>query len=174
MHNLNKHCPSQAHLILTDPYLCDNEILMKPFTNQLKVHYCPINPSVNYAELNTIIRNLKPRHIISPYTVVSQVKAPGESAGGYEENKVETSCLSVSHTNCVVDQILAGQTIQLSEEELGSLKYRGKCPTSIASLIKMQSAAGGVQLSRVTDLQLEFKDSKYQITGISVPKEELG
>jgi hypothetical protein len=29
-------------------------------------------------------------------------------------------------------------------------------------------------MSRVTDLQLEFKDSQYQITGISVPKEELG
>ena len=48
--------------------------------------------------------------------------------------------LKISLANCVVDQIERSQTISLSENELGSLKYRGKCPTSIASLIKMQAA----------------------------------
>jgi len=52
---------------LTDPYLLDNELLLKPFKNSLRVHYCPINPSVNFKELNKIINTLKPRHIISPY-----------------------------------------------------------------------------------------------------------
>ena len=65
---------------------------------------------------------------------------------------MSSRALNVTYPNCVLDQINSGQTIQLSEEQLGSLKYRGKCPTSIASLIKMQSAAGGIQLSRVTDL----------------------
>lgn len=68
LHNLNKHLASHSHLILTDPYLLDNELLLKPFRNQLKVHYCPINPSVNFKELNKIVNSLKPRHIISPYT----------------------------------------------------------------------------------------------------------
>ena len=73
-HNLNKHCASTAHLLLTDPYIVDDPMLMKPFQNSLKVHYCPINPSVNFQELNAIIAQLKPKHIISPYPDVSQVK----------------------------------------------------------------------------------------------------
>jgi len=60
--------------------------------------------------------------------------------------------LNITHPECVVDRINKAQTLTLDEKELGSLKYRGKCPTSIASLIKMQAAQGGVQLSRVTDL----------------------
>ena len=48
LHNLNKHLAQSSHLILTDPYLLDNELLLKPFKNSLKVHYCPINPSVNF------------------------------------------------------------------------------------------------------------------------------
>ena len=42
-------------------------MLLKPFQNRLKVHYCPINPCVNFAELNTIINRLQPARIISPY-----------------------------------------------------------------------------------------------------------
>jgi hypothetical protein len=46
-------------------------------------------------------------------------------------------CLRLNYTECVVDTILSGQVVELSEQELGSLKYKGKCPISIASLIKM-------------------------------------
>ena len=166
---MNKHLPAHSHLILTDPYLLDNELLLKPFRNQLKVHYCPINPSVNFKELNKIVNSLRPRHIISPYTTAStQIQNAAQAAqeerkGDQGPNPVRLpdslesaalgqAALNITYPNCVLDQINSGQTIQLSEQQLGSLKYRGKCPTSIASLIKMQSAAGGIQLSRVTDL----------------------
>ena len=153
-------------MILTDPYFLDNELLLKPFKNQVKVHYCPINPTVTFKELNKIVNSLQPRHIISPYsTLAAEQQLPEESKanptgsdGGpaltHNDPNLEQpgERLNVTFPNCVVDQINSGQTIQLSEEEFGSLKYRGKCPTSIASLIKMQSAAGGIQLSRVTDL----------------------
>jgi hypothetical protein len=79
----------------------------------------------------------------------------------------------LNFNDCVVDTISSGQVVELNEQELGSLKYKGKCPISIASLIKMQTSQGGAQLSRVTDLSLEFKDSQYQITGIAAPKEEF-
>ena len=70
-HNLNKHCASQAHLLLTDPYLLVNPLLMKPFQNSRKIHYCPINPAVNFKELKHLIKVLKPKRIISPYLDVS-------------------------------------------------------------------------------------------------------
>lgn len=82
-------------------------------------------------------------------------------------------CLRLNYTECVVDVISSGQVVELSEHELGSLKYKGKCPISIASLIKMQTSQSGAQLSRITDLSIEFKDSQYQITGIYMPKEEF-
>lgn len=69
--------------------------------------------------------------------------------------------LRLNYTECVVDTIHAGQVVDISEQEFGNLKYKGKCPISIAQLIKMQAAQGGQQLSRVTDLQIEFKDSQY-------------
>ena len=115
---------------------------------------------MNFKELNHIINLLKPKHIISPYT--SQAGGSyGPQGENIEESKVQQdselsyqgeNAIMITHANCVVDQVAKGQTITLTEAELGSLKYRGKCPTSIASLIKMQSAAGGIQLSRVTDL----------------------
>lgn len=46
--------------------------------------------------------------------------------------------LSITHPNCVVDVISGGQTITLSEKELGNLKYRGKCPTAIAQMIQLK------------------------------------
>lgn len=58
----------------------------------------------------------------------------------------------------MVDTIARGQTRQLSENELGSLKYKGVCPTSISSVIRMQPTSDGRMISRITDLQLEFKD----------------
>jgi len=68
LHNFNKHSPATSSLILTDPYLINNDLLLKPFKNNLKVHYCPINPSVNFKELSTIINGLTPKHVISPYS----------------------------------------------------------------------------------------------------------
>jgi hypothetical protein len=72
-----------------------------------------------------------------------------------------------------LEKICKGQTLTIDETELGTLKYRGKFPTSIASLIKMQAAEGSLQMSRVSDLQLEFKDSRFHITGISEPKDDF-
>lgn len=94
LHNLNKHSAVSSSLILTDPYLIDNPLLMKPFQNRLKVHYCPINPAVNFDELNKIINWLQPKHIISPYTV--------------EEIKL-------SYQGVVTDTISSSQTLTLDE-----------------------------------------------------------
>ena len=56
----------------------------------------------------------------------------------------QSQCLRLNFTECVVDTVSAGQVVELSEAELGSLKYKGKCPISIASLIKMQASQGGL------------------------------
>lgn len=53
--NLNKHCASTSHLILTDNH---QELLLKPFQNQLKVHYCPVNASVSPLVLSQLINKL--------------------------------------------------------------------------------------------------------------------
>lgn len=45
--------------------------------------------------------------------------------------------IQVDYPDCVLETIAKGETLSLGENELGSLKYRGKFPTSIASLIKM-------------------------------------
>ena len=45
-------------------------------------------------------------------------------------------------SNTVIDTIAKGQTLILNKEELGNFKYRGKCPTSIASLIKLYNTQG--------------------------------
>ena len=58
LHNLNKHLAASSQLILTDPYHLDDDLFLKPFQNNLKVHYCPINPSINFKELNNIINRL--------------------------------------------------------------------------------------------------------------------
>ena len=79
----------------------------------------------------------------------------------------------LNYTEVVVDQISSGQVVESSEQDFGRMNYKGKCPVSIASLIKMQNSKGNTQLSRVTDLQVEFKDNQYQVTGISLPKDEL-
>ena len=110
---------------------------------------------MNFAELNAIINRLQPARIISPY---------------HSNNPDQ---IQVNYPDCVLETINRGQTLTLDENELGNLKYRGKFPTSIASLIKMQAGQGGLQMSRVTDLQLEFKDSRFQITGISEPKDDF-
>lgn len=52
--------------------------------------------------------------------------------------------LQIGYPDCVLETIAKGQTLTLDEKELGNLKYRGKFPTSIASLIKMQAAQGGL------------------------------
>lgn len=41
--NLNKHAAQTSHLILTQAH---SDLLLKPFQNHLKVHYCPVNASV--------------------------------------------------------------------------------------------------------------------------------
>jgi hypothetical protein len=38
---------------------------------------------------------------------------------------------------CVVDTIARGQTRNVSEGDIGIIKYKGVCPTSIASVIRM-------------------------------------
>lgn len=59
----------------------------------------------------------------------------------------------------------------MDKEELGNFKYKGKCPASIASLIKLQNLAENQQIARLTDLEIEFKDNAYQVTGIAVPRD---
>ena len=59
-------------MILTDPQSIDDELLLKPFSNNLKVHYCEINPAVTFSDLNAIINNLQPKHIITPYASVPE------------------------------------------------------------------------------------------------------
>jgi hypothetical protein len=71
LNNFNKHSPASSSIILTDPYTINNDLLLKPFNNNLKVHYCPINPSVNFKDLSTIVNALTPRHIVSSYSCVS-------------------------------------------------------------------------------------------------------
>ena len=103
-------------MILTDPYYLDNELLLKPFKNTLKVHYCPINPSVNFKELNEIINTLQPKHIISPYSTAQQEPTAASPIPGEEESKTarETednlaaavtanNALSLTFPNCVLD-----------------------------------------------------------------------
>lgn len=68
LNNFNKHNPASCSLILTDPYSINNDLLLKPFNSSLKVHYCPINPSVNFKDLSTIVNAMMPKHIISPYS----------------------------------------------------------------------------------------------------------
>ena len=68
-----------------------------------------------------------------------------------------------------METIAKGQTRSITEAELGNIKYRGVCPTSIASVIRMQSASDGRMMSRITDLQIEFKDDKYQVKRIGEP-----
>jgi|LauGreDrversion4_2_1035121.scaffolds.fasta_scaffold77138_3 hypothetical protein len=45
LYNLNKHMPQTSHMILTDP-VAACEIKLKPFNNNIKVHFCPINPAI--------------------------------------------------------------------------------------------------------------------------------
>lgn len=124
LHNFNKHSPASSSLILTDPYTINNELLLKPFTNNLKVHYCPINPSVNFKDLSTIVNALTPKHIISPYSCVNNAviqSAQGLQPGmEHEENKTELDYgthhgLRLGFTQCVVDQISSGQVVELTE-----------------------------------------------------------
>ena len=125
--NLNKHAALSSHLILTEPH---NDLLLRPFKNSLKVHYCPVNATISRASLSQLTTKLNPKRVISPYDI--SVIQP--------------------QTSCVVDSIQKGQTKQLEEDEIGSLKYKGVCPTSIASVIRIQPSADGRMISRVTDL----------------------
>jgi hypothetical protein len=68
-----------------------------------------------------------------------------------------------------VETIRKDQTKTLTEDELGSLKYKGLCPTSISSVIRMQPSGDGRMMSRITDLQLEFKDDAYHVRRIGDP-----
>jgi len=125
-------------MILTEPASAC-ELKLKPFTNNIKIHFCPVNPAINMSQLSGFVNSLAPKHIVSPYDATSlNLVVP-----------------------CVLEVIAGGQTRIISESELGSLKYRGKCPTSIASVIRMQASSSGKMLSRITDLMLEFKDDKY-------------
>ena len=118
LHNLNKHLASSSQLILTDPYHLDDDLFLKPFQNNLKVHYCPINPSVNFQELNHIINTLQPKHIISPYSSQAGAAAGIPSSDPLEESKVQQpselsypgfeNAITVTHPNCVIDQVARG------------------------------------------------------------------
>jgi len=55
-----------SHLILTEAY---SEILLKPFKNSLKVHYCPVNATVSQQTLSTLINKIAPKRVISPYDI---------------------------------------------------------------------------------------------------------
>jgi hypothetical protein len=94
-----------------------------------------------------LVASLQPKRIISPYDL--------------NTTRPENAC--------VVETIARGQTRTVSEADLGNIKYKGVCPTSIASVIRMQSASDGRMMSRITDLQIEFKDDKYQVKRIGEP-----
>lgn len=100
---------------MTDPYFINHDLLLKPFQNNLKVHYCPINPAVNFKDLSTIVNGLMPRHIVSPYS--GQNNAVIQSAQGLqpiaaqEEMKIDLTDatsgaqhgLRLNYTECVVN-----------------------------------------------------------------------
>jgi hypothetical protein len=140
------HSANSASLVLTDPYTADDPLLLKPFQNRLSVHYCPINPNVTFSELNQVINKLQPSRIISPYH--SNIEESEDDYLSQGENKqpkmANLAHIQVDYEDCVLEKICKGQTLNIDESELGTLKYRGKFPTSIASLIKMQAAEGSL------------------------------
>jgi len=106
-----------------------------------------VNPTVSLQTLSALVNKLAPKRVLSPYDpLVIQPTTP-----------------------MVIDTITKGQTRTLSEDDIGSLKYKGICPNSIASVIRMQSTGDNRMISRVTDIQLEFKDDQYHVRRIGEP-----
>ena len=80
---------------------------------------------------------LKPKHLISPYTMIQPLNEDYSRQEEFKNGESQNG-LSITHPNCVVDAISGGQTITLSEKEVGNLKYRENCPTTIAQLIQLK------------------------------------
>ena len=72
---------------------------------------------MNFQELNHIISTLQPKHIISPYSTQRGGPAGVPSSDPLEESKAQQpselsyageNAITVTHPNCVVDQVARG------------------------------------------------------------------
>jgi hypothetical protein len=141
LHNLNKHHSANSFLIITDPFLAGNDLLMKPFAqaSKVRVFHSPLDQNLAAHQLTRILNKLQPRHLICPHL----------------EHLVTDSQITVVHS------IHQGQTVSLPESQIGNFKYMGLCPLNLANLIKQKN-----KMSRLNGLEVEFKDQKYQINQV--------
>ena len=56
-------------------------------------------------------------------------------------------------------------TITLTDEDIGSIKYKGVIPTIIANQIKIKNK-NQTRITRVMGVDIEFKDNQYMITDV--------
>ncbi len=68
LHNLNKHYAGSSFMILTEPTLTNNDLLMKPFLNvsNIKTFHSPIDPNLSGSQLNALVNHLLPKRLICP------------------------------------------------------------------------------------------------------------
>ncbi len=115
---------------------------MKPFSkvSNIKTFHTPIDVNLNILQLNNLIKTLNPKRLICPFDYQDQIK--------------------ISETT-VMETLNAGQTLTLSEDQMGKLKYMGLCPVNLANLIKQKH-----KISRISGLEIEFKDQKYHVLNV--------
>jgi hypothetical protein len=68
LHNLNKHHPANSFVIITDPMVAANDLLMKPFTqvSKIKTFYSAFDQNLTHKQLNRLINEIQPKHLIIP------------------------------------------------------------------------------------------------------------
>eukprot|EP00347_Sterkiella_histriomuscorum_P005551 403356179 len=181
LHHLNKYQPSQNFMILTDPQYCNNDLLMKPFAkvNNIRVLHSPIDLNLSFQQLNNLVNRLKPKRVICPRDYMRQGNNPTtyqmnqKNSGNMSSSMDQPSnknCLIIEDEDIVVETLIKGATLHLSENEFGELKYKGQCSAYYANHIK-QKAKGQTYITRIACLDMDFKDNKYTVTNISNLKE---
>ena len=110
----------------------------------MRTFHHPIDPSLSGPQLNKLLTVLQPKRLICPHS--------------YIEDRIITST-----GTSLVDTVFPGQTLVLSEAEIGRLKYTGLCPVALANLIKQKRS----RISRVNGLEIEFADQKYQVKAVN-------
>ncbi|CDW78963.1 integrator complex subunit 9-like [Stylonychia lemnae] len=162
LNHLNKNNQSQSFMILTDSQFCHDELLMKPFAkaNNVKVLYSPIDPNLTFTQLNNILNKFKPKRLICPASYTREQKSVG-----IDQANFKNALIIQDLEGTVVNTIKESMTVCLTDDDIGTLKYKGLCPTLIANKIKIKNK-NQQKISRVQGIDIEFKDNQYTIVDV--------
>ncbi|KAL6073089.1 Integrator complex subunit 9 [Balamuthia mandrillaris] len=147
--------PDFDHVVVLQPY--------QPF--EIRTHYCPLDPRLNFVDANRLLHTLQPKHIILPQEYFSSSTASAETSTEEMMSGDKRTQIVPPNSECKVSTFMHADVLHIPSEDMFE---RARLAPSLA--LNLHPSSSGISENIVmanVEAVLSLRDNKLLLEPLS-------